>query len=120
MSEELKKEWEEAKTLDLECLHGNLIGWCDVCPKQYQDYVKSFFAKQQTPTAMTNSEWIAYGKKMGYHDYWKDMTRISVEEEFVKSIPEEKEHDCTCDETVCHCEAGAYNKCIADIKSKLK
>jgi hypothetical protein len=83
------------------------------------DFISSLLAKQQNPTAMTNSEWVAYGKKMGYHDYWKDMTRIAVEEEFVKCIPEEKKvgHLLKC--KMCSPQCG-YNQCIADIKSKLK
>jgi len=37
--------WESAKKLGLECIHGNFIGWCSTCPKDYQDYSKSFISE---------------------------------------------------------------------------
>ena len=97
MSEELKKEWE--REFD-EIFDDDWSGHLDMVNEEkltgtvggmVKSFISSLLAKQQMPTAMTNSEWIAYGKKMGYHDYWKDMTRIALQEEFVKCIPEEKE-----------------------------
>ena len=35
--------WKRAKEFNLECPHGNFIGWCDDCPKDYFQYIKSFF-----------------------------------------------------------------------------
>jgi hypothetical protein len=87
-----------------------------------KSFISSLLAKQQMPTAMTNSEWVAYGKKMGYHDYWKDMTRIAVEEEFVKCLPEEKDYKVGSDgeyHFADNMKTDGYNQCIADIKSKL-
>lgn len=37
--------WEKAERLDMECVHGNYIGWCDVCPKKHQEYVMSFISQ---------------------------------------------------------------------------
>jgi hypothetical protein len=83
-SEELKKEWRkqfEANFLDGDSMYdcGNATfsvdGVLDVC---------EFFLAKQQDTPMGYSAWVAYGKKFGYHDYWKDMTRIALQEEFVK------------------------------------
>jgi len=111
MKEELKKEWEGQFDLlwglDPE---GSL--------KQYKgqdvkDFIKILLAKQQMPTAMTNSEWVEYGKKMGYHDYWKDMTRIALQEEFVKIIEQTQE------KYWLKYEDARIDEALADIKSKL-
>jgi hypothetical protein len=103
MPEELKKEWESelAELLD------------ENKPTKIRDFVRSLLAKQQIPTAMTNSEWIAYGKAKGYHDYWKEMTRIAVEEEFVKMIEGKK------DKWFEPNYKYILDDIIADIKSKL-
>lgn len=34
-----EQKWNDAVKLNMECSHGNLIGWCDDCPKGYFDYV---------------------------------------------------------------------------------
>ena len=115
MSEELKKEWsDEFDKLEVET-------WGT---KRLKEYISSLLAKQQE---MTNSEWVAYGKAKGYHDYWKDMIRIALQEEFVKCIPEEipEIHSENCEYQRKGCDCGymerlVHNKVIADIKSNLK
>jgi len=86
MSEELKKECIDfifnESNYDNESFHDS------ISIDKLKSFISSLLAKQQIPTAMTNSEWIAYGKKMGYHDYWKDMTRIALQEEFVNEASE--------------------------------
>jgi hypothetical protein len=38
-------KWEDAKKLGVECLHGNYLGWCDVCPDDYFIYISNFIRK---------------------------------------------------------------------------
>jgi len=90
IEEELKKEWK----IEFENKFGSVYatGWGgEKCPcnSAVKSFISSLLAKQQE---MTNSEWVAYGKKMGYHDYWKDMTRIALQEEVVKIVEKLKEN----------------------------
>jgi hypothetical protein len=80
MKEELKKEWEQ-----------KIDDWfANPADRMFvKTGIKFLLAKQQE---MTNSEWVAYGKKMGYHDYWKDMTRIALQEDFVKMIEDKQKN----------------------------
>ena len=120
MSEELKKEWEREFEEEFGYMD-DTEGMINLS-QQYNDiknFISSLLAKQQIPTAMTNSEWVAYGKKMGYHDYWKDMTRIALQEEVVKMIAKaiEKKYPNWADDY--HDEVGEILDLLADIKSKL-
>jgi hypothetical protein len=127
-SEELKKEWEDKLITTLP--------ECDV--KVIDNYYSSLLAKQQE-APMGYSQWLEYGKKFGYHDYWKDMTRIAVEEEFVKIIKtRQKENEVNLyhdsdgkilirrpvnitDESILLAQEvdAVYDELLADIKSKL-
>ena len=129
-SEELKKEWEEDLAFNFTFLHEIKHDKLGDAYDRVKSFISSLLAKQQIPTAITNSEWVAYGKKMGYHDYWKDMTRIAVEEEFVKMIPkyansvdllsiEEFGERARITNLLNENMVVGYNQCIADIKSKL-
>jgi hypothetical protein len=78
-SEELKKEWER----EFEQEFG-----IHFTPSELQfakSFISSLLSKQQD-TPMGYSAWVAYGKKFGYHDYWKEMTRIALQEEFAKMV----------------------------------
>jgi len=82
MSEELKKEWRLLAEREDTFVY--------ICDEKYhyevpKNFIEFLLAKQQD-TPMGVSEWMRIGKLHGYHDYWKDMTRIAVEEEFVKNI----------------------------------
>jgi hypothetical protein len=126
-SEELKKEWE--REFDNEFpneRYSDTLMSKVTSVSRIKSFISSLLAKQQE---MTNSEWVAYGKKMGYHDYWKDMTRIALQEEFVKCLPEyakpidkleEVDERARMTNLLNENMVIGYNQCIADIKSKLK
>ena len=105
--EELKKEWFENKhLLSANSTNEEIADW----------WLKKLAKQQEAP--MGYSQWLAYGKKFGYHDYWKDMTRIALQEEFVKILDSMVIGKTVCDPNQ---KIGKiYNQCIADIKSKLK
>ena len=126
--EELKKEWErefEKKFVLIPPPESHPSGRILLKPYEIKgsvydikSFISSLLAKQQE---MTNSEWVALGKKLGYHDYWKDMTRIALQEEFVKSLPNPKIHSLPDGVNSPHETEHdrGWNDCIADIKSKL-
>jgi hypothetical protein len=160
MEKELKKEWRD----EFEQLWMDSFDMDGAMEEPEYDklisFVDSLLSKQQTPTAMTNSEWerniddmdwsmlstkeriktfirpllakqqdtpmgvsewMRIGKLHGYHDYWKDMTRIALQEEFVKCLPEKKEivNSPMLDRSLDNAHSYGYNQCIADIKSKI-
>lgn len=39
---------QEAKELNVECPHGNWIGWCDGCDPQWSDYIKKTLQAERT------------------------------------------------------------------------
>ena len=119
--EELKKECSMCGSDDCNGWEAELAELLDENkPTKIRDFVRSLLAKQQD-TPMGYSQWIVHGKKFGYHDYWKDMTRIALQEEFVKCIPKGmRENNLT--ENITPDEMAyddGYNQCVADIKSKL-
>ena len=120
MSEELKKEWEEQ--FESKFVRTNMKDVGEVVgmtlnneilfsgeEKDIKSFISSLLAKQQE---MTNSEWVAYGKAKGYHDYWKDMTRIALQEEFVNEV-------CETISQYSGISDVATRDLLADIKSKL-
>jgi len=81
--EELKKEWSDEfdeqftdYELDAESQSHTTIR------TNLKNFISSLLAKQQD-IPMGYSQWLNLGKKFGYHDCWKDMTRIALQEEFV-------------------------------------
>jgi hypothetical protein len=120
--EELKKEWSDEfdeqftdYELDAESQSHTTIR------TNLKNFISSLLAKQQD-IPMGYSQWLAYGKKFGYHDYWKDMTRIALQEEFVKKVK-----GMLMDDSNHHDYYYGYNDALndlledfADIKSKLK
>ena len=49
--------------------------------------ISNSLAVAEGEPSMGYSKWIAHGKKFGYHDYWKDMTRIAIIEAIEKKYP---------------------------------
>lgn len=50
----------------------------------YSDEVMRFWLKklaEQREVPMGYSQWVAYGKKFGYHDYYKDGVRMAIDRE---------------------------------------
>jgi hypothetical protein len=111
MSEELKKEWEIQFEEEFFPDGGDHVDSSGIV--NIKNFISSLLAKQQD-IPMGYSQWLAYGKKFGYHDYWKDMTRIVLQEEFVKIIAE------LATKSVENGLPGMYREALADIKSKIK
>jgi len=124
---ELKKEWRKELKEVLFDLH---FRYCPLFPKGKKEeglqtqcskdrfeivesFISSLLAKQQE-APMGVSEWMRIGKLHGYHDYWKDMTRIALQEELVKIVESYKEK--WFDKSYQY----ILDDLLADIKSKLK
>jgi hypothetical protein len=119
MKEELKKEWSEKEIKRLFDIIYNcnsmgekdadLQGFCS----DILHFINSTLAKQQE-TPMGYSQWVAYGKKFGYHDYLKEEF-VNVVKMIMDDIANGKA-EVIDGKTIDY----LFAKILADIKSKLK
>lgn len=78
------RDWEKElwKLTEAEQLGNVIVSRTPLCFELAKGFIMKLLSEQRQSIGV--SEWMKIGKERGFHDYWKDMTRIALIKEIEK------------------------------------